>query len=306
MIDLKSWVRVGGRVCMNYLLILCTVLLLVIQTLCFKEFTRTYMKNVASYFIFNFLFFCVVVVIFFATGISTSGFDLSTVVLGALFGVVFIITIFCYMKAMETGPLSFTILFSSFGIMIPVFIGLIFWNEPINIVQIMGLILLFTTFYLGSGSSKGKKQKMNMKWLVFCMINFLGNGIGMTITKWHQILLPGIEIKEYLVMSFGTAALLSLAMFVYYHYVKKEVIVHLKRVHLVYIILATGIVTAFGNQLFVFLASRIPGVIQFPAINGGIVILSTIASCFIFKDKLTRNVVIGMSLGIVALVLISA
>lgn len=291
---------------MNYLLIFFAVFLFTIQTICFKEFNRTYMKNVASYFSFNFLYMLIVVAILLVSGVSTGGYSSATILLGALFGLLFIITIFCYMKAMETGPLSFTILFSSFGIIIPVFSGVIFWNESINAVQVIGLLLLFATFYLGSSSTEGSSRKVNTKWLLFCMINFIGNGLIMTTAKWHQMLLPGEEINEFLVMAFGTAAILSFALMLHYRFMKKQVIRHLKTTHLLSIGLATGVVTAFGNQLLVYLASKVPSIIQFPLINGGIVIVSTVASVFIFKDRLSRNGMIGISLGIVALFLLSA
>lgn len=292
---------------MNYILILCTICILTIQTLCFKEFNRSFMKNVSSYFLFNFMFFSVVVTVFVVSGVSIWGYDPATLGLGALFGVLFIVAIFCYMKAMENGPLSFTILFNSFGILIPVLSGVLFWNEPINAVQVVGLLLLFTTFYLGSGSGSapGEKQSMNLKWLFFCIISFIGNGMIMTVTKWHQIVLPGRENKEFLVMAFGTAAVLSLLLFLFSYFTKKQVITHLRNRRLAMIVIVTGITTAFGNQLIVYLASRIPSVLQFPAINGGIVIMTTVVSALLFKDRLTRNGVIGMNLGIVSLVLLS-
>jgi drug/metabolite transporter (DMT)-like permease len=291
---------------MDYLLILFTACLLAVQALCFKEFNRTYMKNVASYFLFNCLYFTIVASIFLLSGISIGGYHPATIGLGIVFGATFIIAIFCYMKAMESGPFSFTILFNSFGILVPVAAGLLFWNEPVSMIQLVGLILLFATFYLGGASSSSGQQKVSLRWILFCIASFLGNGFVMTITKWHQVLLPGEEMKEFLTIAFGTAAVLSLVFFLIYFYAKKQIVFTLTKIPILSIVLITGIVTAYGNQLIVYLASRIPSVIQFPAINGGIVILSTIASTFIFKDKLTRNALAGIGLGIVALVLLSS
>jgi len=48
---------------MNYFLILIAAILFTVQTLCFKEFNKRYMKNIASYFLFNFLYFSVVAII---------------------------------------------------------------------------------------------------------------------------------------------------------------------------------------------------------------------------------------------------
>ena len=94
------------------------------------------------------------------------------------------------MKAMEIGPLSYTTLFFSFGLLVPIVFGLFFWNENIGILQLIGLLLLLVTFYVGNESSQNGEQKWGGKWLTFCIIAFIANGTLMVISKGHQIILP--------------------------------------------------------------------------------------------------------------------
>jgi drug/metabolite transporter (DMT)-like permease len=286
---------------MNYLAILIATLLFGTQTVCFKFFNRTYMKNFASYFFFNFLYFGTVVLIFLISSGFPKVIDPYTWSLGVSFGVVFVVTIFCYMKAMETGPMSYSSLFFSFGLLVPVVFGTFLWNEKISMTQFFGLALLLITFYLCSGASGNKLQSISSKWAIFCAIAFLGNGSLMTLAKEHQILLPGQQVGSFLIIAFGTSALLSFVLFGL-SYFKKQTVAHLKKLPFVLVVLGAGVTTAFGNQLAMYLNSRVPSILQFPVINGGVVILSAVASILFFGENLTIKGKIGLGLGIAALV----
>lgn len=293
--------------CMNYFLILIAAILFTIQTVCFKEFTKRYMKNMASYFLFNFLYFSVISIILIIAAGGVHPLHAPTVYLGITFGSLFIIAILSYMKAMETGSLSYAALFFSFGILVPTLVGLIFWNEKLGLLQLGGLILLLSTLYIMNTPAAGEDKKVNTKWFIFCIIAFLTNGGLMTIMKEHQTLLPGIETREFLFLSFGTAALLSILIFGWYKLRSKQAVdvSHLKGPFFWMIVLGTGITTAFGNLLGMILASRMPAVLQFPMTSGTIILLTTIASMVIYKEKIMRKGIFGLCLGVLAIILLS-
>ena len=52
-------------------------------------------------------------------------------------------------------------------------------------------------------------------------------------------------------------------------------------------------------------AGRIPAIIQFPMINGGLVILATALSALLYHERITRRTVVGLVIGLVALILLS-
>ena len=263
------------------------------------------MRNTASYFLFNSLMFGVVVGIFFALAGGFEKLHPLTLILGILFGVLFIVTIFVYMKAMETGPLSYTALFYSFGLIIPVLLGILLWNEKANFLQIIGLILLLITFYIGSRSTGKSEKGFNIKWLMLCISAFIGNGGLMALSKYHQIRLPGQQVTEFLILSFSISSLLSLILFLWYYIKERQTVSHLKTFGFIIILILAAVTTAFGNQLALILASRVPAIIQFPSINGGVVMFSSILSWAIFKEKLDRNGVLGIVLGLAAIILLS-
>ena len=117
--------------------------------------------------------------------------------------------------------------------------------------------------------------------------------------------MPGREVKEFLIVGFGTAALLSLLMMLWQRYLARQRTPHLKQWRFALLVLGAGITTAFGNQIALVLSGRLPAIVQFPVVNGGIVLLSSVLSVLAFREKLTRRTWVGLALGLVSLVLVS-
>ena len=273
---------------MPYLLILVSIVIFTFQTISFKEFNKKYMKNLGSYFLFNFCYFTISVLMLFMLG-GFNSLQPYTLWLGISFGILFVGTILVYMKAMEIGPLSYTTLFFAFGLLVPIVFGLFFWDESISLWQFIGLLLLLVTFYLGNDSSGNEEQKWSGKWLTFCVLAFISNGTLMVMSKGHQILLPEKELNEFLIIGFGTSAIFSLILFIWKYFWGKEGIKHFKSLPLGGVIVIAGVSTAIGNWLVLYLATKIPSVVQFPSVNGGIVLLSTLVSSVLYKEKLSKK-----------------
>ncbi len=287
-----------------YLLLFTAILLFAVQTICFKEFSRRFMKTKADYFFFSGLYFLLVVVILLAI-LGFGQVEPQTWLIAMPFGLLFIAAILLYMKAMETGSLSFSALIFSFGLLVPVIIGRLFWNESISIMQILALLLLLSSFYLAGGAKVESSRRFNVKWLVLALSAMLGNGLLMALTKYHQRLVPGKDVGEFLIVAFATATLASVFLTGYRCMVFREKLSKPKVMPFSLLAVGAGVTTAFGNWVVLSLAGRMPAVILFPVINGGVVFLSAVFSVLFLKESLTRRSSAGMALGLAALVLIS-
>jgi drug/metabolite transporter (DMT)-like permease len=290
---------------MDYLLLILSIFILFSQTISYKEFNRSFMKNLASYFLFNFSYFSLIVLVLLVFNREFEALSLLTIVLGILFGPLFILTMLFYMKAMENGPLAYSSLLFSFGIVVPVIVGIFFWHEPALPIQIIGLILLLLTLVISNQQKSPTQATFSLRWLLFALGSMLGNGGLMTILKAHQMVMPGREVEEFIILAFGFAAILSFLIFFYRFRRKKEPVVHMHSRRLAIIILAAGLATAFGNLITVSLSARLPAIILFPTLNGGIVILATLFAVIVYRERLTRYSAAGLILGLTALVMIS-
>lgn len=289
---------------MDYLLMLAAIVLFSMQTVCFKLFNSRFMKSLASYFAFASLYFFAVIAVLAPFGLRFTGLHTLTVGLSVVFGIVFVASVFTYMRAIETGPLALSSLVFSFGLLVPILAGAALWNERLSFLQGAALLLLLFTFYLGAGAAGSQSKKVNVKWLAYSVLSLLGNGMLMTLLKAHQSALPGMETSEFLVLASGTAAILSLAVFIVRRVKFNETVPHLKSGRFALLVLGAGVTTGIGNLISLTLTGRVPTYIQFPFINGGIVFLSSLFSVLLFKEKMTRRAWIGMALGLVALVVI--
>ncbi len=287
-----------------YLLLTGSILLFAIQTVCFKEFSRRFMKNKADYFFFSGLYFLVVVGIL----LVINGFgkiQLQTLLIAVPFGILFIVAILLYMKAMEIGSLSFSALVFSFGLLVPIIFGQLFWNESVSILQILALGVLLASFYLAGGAKLEKGRQFNVKWLLLILTAMVGNGMLMAMAKFHQRLLPGKDIGEFLIVAFVTAAIASALLTGFRIIFGKERISEPKGIPFGLLVLGAGVTTALGNWGALSLAGSMSAVLLFPVMNGGIVFVSSVFSVLFFKEKMTIRVISGMVLGLMALVLIS-
>jgi drug/metabolite transporter (DMT)-like permease len=283
------------------------------QAACFKEFSRKYMKNLASYFLYNSLYFIVVVLSLLLLNGGIHSVHPLTLQLSLLQGALFIATTLFYMRAMASGPYSFTILIFSLSLIVPVLAGIFLWHEKISLPLSIGMVLLLVTLYIasrqGAGPSNEKTaltRKSIVRWLALCLIAMLLNGLLMTISKYHQIMMPGKEISEYLILVFTVACLLSVILFFAIKARGKEQsVTHLKNGKFAALTLATGIFCAAGGYLLHYLAGIIPASILYPGLNGGFTIVSAILSVVIFKEKLRVQSVTGLATGLAALVLFS-
>lgn len=290
---------------MDYLMILLSILIFTIQTICFKQFNHLFMKNIKSYFIFNTLYFSIVAGILSLSGTDFSSLSTITIITSLVFGILFIVTMLLYMSAMGNGPLSYTSLLFSFGLLVPVIVSTVLWDEKIGLLHIAGLALLFVTFYLGSSVNKTSKKSINVKWLLLSVAALLGNGAIMTVSKAHQMAIPGREINEFLVIAFGSASIISFLLFLLKNGKREGDLSHLKNSLFFILVILAGITTAYGNRIGLYLSGRITAVVQFPAVNGGVVILSSIASVMILKEKISTKALAGLIPGLLALVLLS-
>jgi drug/metabolite transporter (DMT)-like permease len=289
---------------MEYALIIGTVILFSIQTLSFKVFNRHFMLNLDSYYLFNSLYFSVSVAVFALSNTVWEPVRLLTVLMAGGFGILFLAAILLYMRAMALGPLSYTTLLFSLALLVPILFGALFWREPVRPLQAVGLVLLLLTFML-AGRSDNDDKRPNLRWLLLCLAACLGNGSLMTLSKAHQMQDPGLEIEEFLIIAFGTAALLSLLLFLLRRSRNRVSLTHLRSRRFAWLVLVTGLTTGTGNLIALYLTGRIPAIIQFPSMSGGIVIVTTIMGAVLYKEQPTRRSALGLLIGLAALVLLS-
>lgn len=201
--------------------------------------------------------------------------------------------------AISCGPLSLSVLISSFSLMIPTFYGLLFLKEPVSFGLLPGIALLAVSLFLIN--RRTKDSPVTLKWLVFVFLSFAGNGLCSVVQKMQQNAFSGDFKNEFMILSLGMVAGIMLTAIIITE--RKECLKTAATSW--YLALGCGIMNGAVN-LFVMVLSGLMSVsLMFPLISVGGIIISFIVSKLFYKEKLTKAQYYGFVLGIAAIVFLN-
>lgn len=227
-----------------------------------------------------------------------------TVFLGLLFGAVTALQGVTNMVALQLGPLSYTSVIISFSTLISALSGVMFFGESIGVWQIVGIALMLVSFALANdGKTEGKRA--NLRWLLLCVVAFVATGAIGIMQKVHQSSTFKAELNAFLIISFAVSTLVSGVLGVILRRRKTRDTSERSSAHL-WLLLAMMVISggcvAVNNKLNLYLSGVIDSAIFFPVVNGGGLVLTTLAALVFFRERLTNGQWLGVGVGIVSVV----
>lgn len=227
-----------------------------------------------------------------------------SLILAIFFGLSIALTQILQAVAMGRGPASMVTMIYSCGFLVPIFYGLVFWEDPVSPFQWLGIGLLLIVLFLCLEPKGGKGAVA--KWLPFALITMLGSGTNAIFQKTHQYSDHAAELPFFLVYALlfsavftGLAALLLRKKAGEASPAPKK-----KEPQRIWVPLCLGVCVGVMNFLNLYLAGRLPSAVLFPVCNIGSMLLTTMISAAIYRDKPTRRQGVGFALGIVAILII--
>ncbi|WP_422657919.1 hypothetical protein ACK8P5_19535 [Paenibacillus sp. EC2-1] len=236
-----------------------------------------------------------------------------TLMFGILFGLGFMLTIIFYNLAISTGPLSYTAFYFAASMLIPTFIGFIAFNELLTIAAIIAVFLFLGAFYFINVNPNSKKEntKKGDRWLLYCLLTFLFNGLLGVIQKFHQYQLEGTQATGLMLVGFCSA-------FVFYwiaysiQYVRDKKSAQLTLLqesttlwHNILPMVLLASTSLIGNIIMTFLSGVVPSFYLYPLVQGSVIVSITLCSMLLFREKLTTYGKLGITLGVIAIVVIN-
>ena len=291
-----------------------TILLIVsmaaslLASLAKKFLTDRYENSASTYHFYNALVSLTSAAALFALS-GVPSVSLFTVLLALAFGLVTALQQITSLQALENGPFSYTTVILSLSTLIPTLSGAIFWHETIVPVQIIGILLLLVCFVL-SVDLNTEKKAATLRWILFCAVAFLCTGMIGVMQKWHQSSAFKNELDGFLIIAFAFSFLYSAANWFLLR--KKDSATSdttsakkpLFTPFPIALMLISGICVAANNKLNLFLSGVIDSAIFFPVVNGGNLILVTLAACLLFRERPTLRQWIGILFGIASVLLL--
>ena len=280
----------------NYMttaLLILSISSVVLQNGIFNSLCKKHLKTNDDLYKFNIFVYAVCILIF---GILTLNGSLSlyTVLLGVLFGVVTALSNLYKMLALSKGPMHITLLITTSSMIIPTLSG-VFFGEKFSLFKILLVLILIYFIYLSIG--KSKEGKINRSWGIYCLLAFILIGSIGLIQKIHQTSSHKSEISGFLCVSFFISLIISGLR------VKDKKNFKDKK-NLIPLAMICGGCTFGMNYINLKLSGLLPSQLFFPLVNGSAIILSSLMSMIVFKERLSKKQTVGLVGGIICLIAI--
>ena len=154
--------------------------------------------------------------------------------------------------------------------------------------------------------ASNEKLGTSLKWFLLCMGSFLCSGLIGIMQKVHQASPHKDELGAFLVIAFLVSAAFSTGMAAADRVKGQAVSVttksKLNKFILFSIICGTGI--ALCNQINMYLAGVMDAMIFFPVVNGGAMLLTTLAGVLLWHEKPSSRQWFGLVVGGAAIFLL--
>lgn len=222
-----------------------------------------------------------------------------TLILGALFITVFNLAAITTQRS----GLSVVSVATKMSVAIPVFFGIILYNESTGFIKITGIVLALAAVYLSSIKSR-EGIKIKKENLVFPLLVFIGSGIIDTMIKYLEVTYVAVnDVALFSTTIFAVAGVLGSIIII------SQAALGKLRIRGKNIL--GGIVLGIPNYFsiyFLVLALRQEGFESstvFTINNVAIVLLSTLLGIILFKERLIPKNWIGIILAILSILLVA-
>lgn len=286
---------------MNFLIILLLCILATSKVTLQSCFGKKSLKNASDNILFNAIVFFTAAALF-CVDIPKASFE--TWLFALAFAILTVVFQLSYTKALSIGNVSLTVMSVNLSMLFPSLVSVIFYNEILSLMRVVGIILTVLSFTLTANLKS--KEKLSHSWFILTVMAALANGgIGIT-QKMFGVSSFSDEKKAFVSCSYAIAFLLALVLYLSMRSRTKDSKNIKLKINKTYIFaVAVGLILALFQWLNTYAVSIMDGSFLFPVYSGGSIILSTLAGILFFKDKLTKRQKASIILGITAVVIMN-
>lgn len=281
------------------------ILFFFFQNIANKEYGARFDSGIKTLFPFHILTHIAMIVSLLLLGVS---FDYPSggLIYAFLYACTFISAIMMLMKTLTLGAIGKTTLIVNLSMLLPMLLGVLFWDESMNLFNIIGIPCVLITLFL-SVPLKAGHEKANGKWTVCVLITFLLDGLLSVIQKMFLRACGDEYSVSFVLVSavfgLGITCLISLFFFI------KDRSVSLPRkkslVSFTVLALIVGASTAIATMFNMLSLTLIDGVIVFPVRQGGLILLITLYGILRYKDKFDLKTAAMLLFGLSGIILLN-
>ncbi len=290
--------------------IVIIMIMRVVQSFFNKRAVMTIPKGVKPYVSYIMISMTLAAVFGFISVMLTndfSGINLQAVSIAFFSGLLLAINSICGIKALEGGTIVLNSLFGTAGLIIPCVLGIFLFDEPMSLIQVLCIGILFCSAVLLINSSKGIFDRFSASTLFYLIGNFLSNGLVMVCQKLFGELQPDGNVSMFSFLTFLIPAIVLAVVLLFLPTEpgaeRKSLTKILPKKLLGYAVILAGAVFII-QQLVTLLTPLVSSAVLFTFVNGGATVIAAIVGAVVYKEKITAKSALGIILGVIALICI--
>lgn len=223
-------------------------------------------------------------------------------------GLLFITIFYLISQTAQRISISTASVANKMSVAMPILFSVIFLNQHLSILKIIGVILALVAVYFSTKTIKSEKASSKLVWLPIAV--FFGSGlidIAINAANAFYITSPN-DSALFSITTFLSAFCFGLIILLFQFFVtKKQIFQSVFKLKNIIGGIALGIPNYFSIYfIFKSLHSHVLDSAQlFPILNLSNVALSAIVAWLLFKEKLSSINIIGIFMAVIAIILIS-
>lgn len=218
---------------------------------------------------------------------------LPLILIGMVTGLLFYGAFYFYQKSVKDNGVSISIAVGKMGIILPMLLSILLWNEVPTSIQWIGIIVsLLAILIININPLELKNSQIHLSLIMF----FIIGGLGDFGNKLFETVVGSEYSELFLTVVFGTALIASL-----YKTLKHKGI---QRLSILYGI-SVGVPNMLTAYFLIMALSTMNAAVVFPLYSGGAIVLSMLYSLFRFGERLKIKEFISIGLIVMALILIN-
>ena len=251
---------------------------------------------------FNAIICLFAMIYFFITDTGGLQFQKGIIIYGLINSTMYAVGFYSAYAAYKTGSFGLTRLFTSFGVIISTFYGIIFLNEPTSIFTYIAFIMiLISLFLMNYNKQEENTQKITLKWVINVILTVVSNAAIAVIGRIQFGLFGDTYKNEFLIISLAGAAISLLILGVIFERNSFKATIK----NGIFYGAAAGIFNGINNLLILVTYNYLPISFTSPVKSGLGMVISFLMSIFLYKEKFTRRQLVSAGIGIVAVVLMN-
>ncbi|MBQ3571366.1 MAG: hypothetical protein IJA15_00905 [Clostridia bacterium] len=205
-------------------------------------------------------------------------------------------------NALKVGSVALTSLLMQLALIGVTIWGFIFWQASITPLVICGLLLVVVALFLCLWKGKNANEKFNFKWLFYALLMFVGNAGCAIVQKTQQMQFDGKYGGFLMLIATGISLIISVVSYLRdKKFTDKKLLLQTCAFPV-----SAGICNGLLNLFVIILAtSTLSPSLIYPVIAIGGLMLTTVFSAFIFKEKMYWWQWLGVLVGTVAVGILS-